>query len=1178
MTQIATLFANDINREIEEVIKVDQNDQEVVASEISEYVVTDAIKNHFVEVLEKYQATPQSAHGRIAIWVSGFFGSGKSSFAKILGLSVGNRLINGTPGADRFLARTNDPKLSVVLKTINEKIPTHTVIFDVSTDRGIRSGNQMLSQIMYRLFLTSLGYADDLDLSELEITLEQQGDLEKFKATYHGETGKEWDQTKTRTMFALNEASRTLHKMDPLTFPVADSWANAAVNKTDITPGKLADRIVELMKRRMPGKSLMFVVDEVGQFVARDIQKMLDLQAVVQQLGIKGRGKHWIVITSQEKLNEIVSGLDSRDIEVSRLMDRFPLQVHLEPSDISEVTSKRVLSKNSAAETLLAKLYEDNRGRLVQNTRITADIRLPDIARQSFIDLYPLLPYQIEMIIQIVSGLRTQGGTSKHVGGANRTIIKLAQQLLIHPSTKLATQDVGALVRLDQVYDLVEGNISSEIRGKIASIPAKVAHPTAQAVAKVVCLLQFMKTVSRTPENIAASLHPRVDADSCLPEVKEALAALEKALLVRNAADGYRIPTPAEDDWNMKRSGISPSLADENRLYAETFTGFWTPAPTFNLGDSKSFKAGLLVDGKEQVSGDITFNVQIADSAVKAAKLAEEMRVRSQNEPKSVFWVVTIDEAIRTEMREAYRSQQMVEKKSRDISTVDGTALITDEKTRQRRHSDELRRRLRLAALSGQVYFRGNDRSPDSSIADVGKAASSILGVTLPLVYDRFSDASAKATDLKKGVDALFTAQNLNGLPSVFTQLGLLRDEHGKPVFKTDVTPLSEVLTQIEAKANYGDQATGKFLEDEFSKAPFGWDFEAVRLLTMCLLRAGALEAVTNGETLDTTTSTRAKECFSINNHFRATSFRPKKGVDMAVIVDAAENFKATFGNEVKELAASAVAAEIRREVERHEDDILAAVGTLRAAQLPGAEMLENAVNQIKEIRRGSENNAISSFNAGHRSIQDAIKRATELSSTLTETSLKDIARAKEVLSKQVPGLLEEANLDPGFSTKAKDMADRLKKETFFREIAAIEQDAKSLEGEYTRRYTEALDARVGTYLKAIENLEKTPGWERLDDGQKEEVSRVPRLCADRNFNNQTIAHLRSVTDACEGRLATAVQQVHKILEGERLATVSIGQFFSGGIENEDQLEQAISGIRSEFSKLLGAGKIVIIR
>lgn len=240
-----------------------------------------------------------------------------------------------------------------------------------------------------------------------------------------------------------------------------------------------------------PGHALMFVVDEVGQFVARDTQKMLDLQAIVQQLGVKGRGKYWIAVTSQERLSEVVSGLDDRRIELPKLMDRFPLQVHLEPSDISEVTSRRVLAKKAPAETLLGKLYDDNRARLDLNSRITADIKLPALTRENFVDLYPLLPYQIELIIDIVSGLRMQGGASKHVGGANRTIIKLAQQLLINPATKVSEAPIGTLARLDQVYDLIEGNIGSDLRAKIISIPTRVQHPLAQAVAKVVCLLQF---------------------------------------------------------------------------------------------------------------------------------------------------------------------------------------------------------------------------------------------------------------------------------------------------------------------------------------------------------------------------------------------------------------------------------------------------------------------------------------------------------------------------------------------------------------------------------------------------------------------------------------------------------------------------------------------------------------
>lgn len=307
---------------------------------------------------------------------------------------------------------------------------------------------------MYALLLQSLGYAKDLDLSELEIGLEEQGKLEEFEAEYHRLFNKHWSKEKGKVAFALSEASRVLHSLDSATYPSADSWVKAVKNKADISPGKLAERAGELMRRRKPGETLMFVVDEVGQFVARDVQKMLDLQAVVQSLGVRGRGKHWVVVTSQETLRDIVSGLDGMRTELARLQDRFPLQVHLEPSDISEVTSRRVLRKNAAAEANLGALFDEHRGRLTELTRLSAEIRLPDLSRDAFVELYPLLPYQIDLIIQIVSGLRTQGGVSKHVGGANRTIIKLALGL----ARDLDTSDIHV-----EVIDLLGNHVEAEL-------------------------------------------------------------------------------------------------------------------------------------------------------------------------------------------------------------------------------------------------------------------------------------------------------------------------------------------------------------------------------------------------------------------------------------------------------------------------------------------------------------------------------------------------------------------------------------------------------------------------------------------------------------------------------------------------------------------------------------------
>ena len=662
---IKDLFANDIHRRIEEVIKVDQTDEEIIREEISEYVVTNAIRDHYIEILERYWETPNKPHEGIAIWISGFFGSGKSSFAKMLGLALENRQILGKGAANLFAQRTGDPKTDVLLRNISEHVPTDGLIFDVSTDRGIRSGNQTLTEIIYRLFLQRLGYARDLDLAELEITLEAEGRLDQFKECHAKLFCKDWDTEKGKVAFAISQASRVMHELDPGLYPSADSWVKAAKGRADVTPGMLAERCKELLDRRSPGRSFIFVIDEVGQFVARDVQKMLDLQAVVQSLGRVGRGRMWIAVTSQEKLGELVGGLDDKRVELARLMDRFSIEVHLEPSDISEVTGKRVLSKNADAQKALRELFTEYRGRLTDNTRLTADIKLPELTAESFIELYPLLPYQVDLIIQVVSGLRTQGGTSKHVGGANRTIIKLAQQLLIHPGVNLAEQPLGALGRIDQIYDLVAGNIASEIRGKIDSIGSQVPHPLAPAVAKAICLLQYVKSIHRTPENIAAALHPSVHADSRLPEVREALDSLMKAHMVRPGDDGYRIPSPVEDDWERQRSSLSPKPGDVMRIHAEVITGLWQPQPSHSLMGTKVFRAGLFFNGKEIVQGDIPVHSALAEAGKDFENQVAEMRIRSQTETKSIFWTASINGSIDRETVEVFRSKEILSQRER---------------------------------------------------------------------------------------------------------------------------------------------------------------------------------------------------------------------------------------------------------------------------------------------------------------------------------------------------------------------------------------------------------------------------------------------------------------------------------------------------------------------------------
>jgi len=1168
-TFIEDLFGSDIHRPIEEIIKVDQTDEQIVRDEIAEYVVTDVIRRHYINILERYWETPKKPHEGIAVWVSGFFGSGKSSFAKMLGLAIENRPILGQSAAPLFGQRTGDPKIQVLLTNIAEQLPSEAVIFDVSTDRGIRTGNQTLTEIMYRLFLQHLGYARDLDLAELEITLEAEGRLNQFKDTYAKLFNKGWDTEKGKVAFAISQASRVMQELDPELYSAADSWAKAARNRADITPGHLAERCKELLARRCPERSLVFVIDEVGQFVARDVQKMLDLQAVVQSLGRVGRGKLWIVVTSQEKLNELVGGLDDKRVELARLMDRFPseLQVHLEPSDISEVTSKRVLSKNAAAQKILRELFTQHRGRLTDNTRLTADIRLPDLTTESFGDLYPLLPYQVDLIIQVVSGLRTQGGASKHVGGANRTIIKLAQQLLIRPDVNLAAQPVGALARIDQIYDLVAGNIASEIRGKIDAIKREVDHPLAQPVAKAICLLQYVKSIHRTAENIAATLHPAVDADSRIPEVKAALDALVKALKIRLGDDGYRIPSPAEDDWERQRASLLPKPGDAHRIHAEVISGLWQPQPSHNFLDVKLFKAGLYLNGRSIVEGDIPVHLTLAEAGKEYDERVAEMRARSQTETKSIFWVVALDQAVDRETVEVYRSKEVLSRKERGAQTKDESTLVAEEKIRLRRHQDELKRLLRQACLTGSIFFRGNDRSPDDTAVDIGKTVGRVLAQALPEVFDRFYEAVARVQ--KRDLEVLMITENLRGLTPVFTTLHLIRDQSGKPVFNTDTGPLSEVLARIENRTSYGEVASGRYLTDEFAKENFGWDFDVVRLFVLALLRAGKIEVTSKGQVIESALSLESRTTFDNNNLFRQASFRPKVGIDFLTLVAAVEAFKDVFGREIPEIEQNVVANAIREAISKHEEDLHELYTTLFSRSLPGAQVLQDALSQMRAIRNGKEDRAILTFNSAYKELKEAIKRAAELKTALIEPRLHDLERARKALGGVWSFLQQEENLDEVYQEHAQQLADLMARETFYRELPAIDQHTRSLEQEYHRCHEDAVKSRAAVYSEALVELKGTPGWEQLDDERRSVVvEALKSYVSVRDGDTVSIPQIRADIDACRGRLNKAIEEMVRVIDGQRIVRVSATTFFKGGIETEEQLDAALDGLREECERL----------
>ena len=176
------------------------------------------------------------------------------------------------------------------------------------------------------------------------------------------------------------------------------------------------------------------------------------------------------------------------------------------------------------------------------------------------------------------------------------------------------------------------------------------------------------------------------------------------------------------------------------------------------------------------------------------------------------------------------------------------------------------------------------------------------------------------------------------------------------------------------------------------------------------------------------------------------------------------------------------------------------------------------------------------------------------------------------------PFLRQEADVSDELRAKAAALEDLLARESFYKELPAIEQNTKALEVDYEHRFEEAITARIATYTKALDRLVKTPGWSEVDEDQQRRLAAPFERGKSREEERLPIPQLRSERDACDGRLRAAIEDLRRIIDGERVVNVSVGSYFDGGIETEEQLDAALDGVREECARLIGAGKKVIVQ
>ena len=1162
--KIGELFRRDIHRHIEEVVKVDLAVASVLVEELDEYVATDHILRELDRVVDAYQESILKPNQSTNVWVSGFFGSGKSAWAKTLGYLLENPIIAGTSAAERFFERAHDPTLRALCNTIYAQAPTLTVFLNLATGSNVvaREGESVALPV-YRALLDRLGYSRNLLLAELEWTLEGDGRLALFEERFAAAIGRPWADRRY-TALARNEASRALHELDPNTFPEADSWARGAADPV-VDANFVARRAVELLARRGAGaKRIAFVVDEAGQYVARSVARMLDLQGLAEACQVHG-GQLWLVVTSQERLHDVVDSLESNRIELARVRERFPIEVDLLPSDIQEVTSRRVLEKTDSGSRAFREVLAAHRHQLGSGTRLASPTRAAEPSEEEFVRLYPILPYQIQLLIDAVSARRAQGGASPTVGGSNRTLIKHAQALLVHPDHGLAGAEVGALVTLDRSYDLLEELIPTSWRAEIEHVADKYGPESLETkLVKVIALCTDVRALPLTAANLAVLLHPDVRAESLRDDVVLALTRLTTDDRVRETGDGYRLQSPEQKDWERDRRAIDLSTGQAVRLRRELLRHAMAG---LSVTRGRTFSVAVTVDREKLIEGQLELALEEA-----AIGQRSELRAasREQAQAERVTWVFEASPETWAALLELHRSRTMIER--RDTAGKGGAdvELLGEERERGRRFEVSALSSLARDLSVGQVIFRGE--VDDVPSGDLRFAAQKILADHLDDIYPQLShfDAGVRTSDVLD----LLRADNLAGLPEALggTGIGLLRTSPTGVEIVTDDGPLATLVTEVRARATYGQEATGAYLERHFAAPPYGARVEVVEVLCAAGIRAGLLEAVHQGQRLTNAGDQRLDQVFGALPRFRSAAFRPPADTDvpLELRVEIASRLELSGFERPSGMGTDALARALRTAFGALHEICVRVEAALGGAGIALPEVVRRTSAIVERLRGPDDTEVVTT---AHATWADLVAGAEEIGrlDELVTLQLPALRAAAEEASRSDGGLPDEVVSE---RTELRELVASGNLAADFARIAAITSRLAAARETATKEAADQLsvvleDARAELRGRAV-GVEPAVLAEMLRPLEELMPPSGPTsLSADVLEARAALARRRSEVIS---------RQLEEFQAGGHLAFIEVSDLVGEAVRDEDELDAALSRIREAAATELALGKQVRLR
>jgi hypothetical protein len=1198
----------DLERAINEIVKLGDRDEAVVAGEIRDYIVTPDLERHYSAILGRF--AKHMAGGdeqKVGLWVSGYYGSGKSSFAKILSYIIENQTLAGSSAADLFHDRTSGaPALRKALKAINDLRPV-VIRFDMQGDRDLAGlDNEMFTLIADRALRRALKISESLRLAELEIRLEEEAELAAFTAHYDRVFGAgAWARQKHKEEPGLDNASRILHEIDPKTYPTADTWS-ASEKQAVFSANKFPARAARMIDRWCgPNRPFVFVADEVGHHVGRSGDRMRDLQGFVEALGRDLHGRAWVVVTAQERLDETWRATGSERSELPHLLDRFE-PVDLAPKDIGEVTQKRLLRKTAAGRAALEAKFQENQEPLRAYTELeraaafATSEHLVHLGKVNFVDYYPFLPYQVDLVMKIVTGIRDRGGAHRLAGGAARTLIRLVQDILTkRDDIRLADKPVGTLATLDLVYDQQAANLPSERRTDLDTVVAAFANDQmAIRVAKALCVLEYADTqagsgspgpttetrmalVPRTIQNIAAVLHPHVDAPSQKADVEAALKRLEEKGKIRRTANaGFELLTPAAQRWEQERAQLRPTAEDRLEELRAAFRHLLDDISSWKHPHGRKFTSDWILGGRSLFPGskDLRIELRYFTGMKERTTTVQAAEAATRADGTLAIWVVPDFDDLDALADDMLRARRMVARyQNQRGSAYD--RLIMDETARAEECVRVLRAKAQAALVSGTLVHTGQ---PHLVANDLGRTLDEAVRVALALLQKSlFPDYERAALSVDDHQIKTVLESPLDALPQFLHAgqegIGLLSREGKRVVVDRSSFLADKMLTVL------GTGRRGQEIDQLFRKPPYGWTEDTVRLILAVLLRGGFIQVTHRGRVLTAATETGTTEPFLQRGPFTAAVFaRRDDGLDNAKRVAAARALSRMLGERISE-DEQEIHRSLGRLAERERDRLVALEARLRSVQLPGAERVQTARESLATLASATAVEATRALAAQGDTLADSIEWSAKLQGATTEDALRRLAEARQALGFLWPALMEDGASED-LTGEAGRLGEFLEGDGVFERIADLAGPTARIIAAHGKRVQELLAERNRLYHDAVEVVKARPAFDELArrDSARAEALLAPlanlTTSAPGADGRSSLRELRAEVLAVEGMLRRTLADLEKAVAPADAApeVIQVRRFVSGAISDEAELNKRIEDLRDACLRALRRGRPIV--